>query len=122
MAMVLKDEATLRAVTLPTKDFDFLLRGEAPPAAQIEAIKAQIAKLPIRVLKPGDEITLPGNRKLTIKAEEVTADRAVLLPEGSPVPNRVQKVEKRWRVDATSIIAGRKAVGAARKKTGGPGQ
>lgn len=120
IAMILKDEATLRSVTLPTKDFDLLLKGERPPSDQLKEIKEQIAKQPIRELKAGDEITLPGNRKVKVKEEEVTADRAVLLPEGSPIPTRVRKVEKRWRVDATAIIAGRKAAEAARKKAEQP--
>ena len=120
IAMMTKDEATLRAVTLPTDDFDWLLRGQAVPSDQAEAFKAQMARQPIRALKPGDVITLPGNRKVTVHKEEVTADRAVLLPEGAPVPNRVRRLDGRWRVDATPIIAGRKAAEAARKKATRP--
>jgi hypothetical protein len=64
--------------------------------------------------------TLAGNRKLKVRPEEVTAERAVLLPEGAPIPNRLQRVDGRWRVDATPIIAGRKAAEAARKKATRP--
>jgi hypothetical protein len=116
VAMMTKDETTLREVTVPTDDFDWLLKGQAVPAEHVEEFKAQMARQPIRTLKPGDEFTLPGNRKMTIQASEVTADRAILVPEGAPVPNRVRKVDGRWRVDATPIIAGRKAADAARKK------
>ena len=117
VAMMTRDEATLRAVTLPTDDFDWLLRGQALRADQVEQFKAEVAQQPIRSLKPGDEITLPGNRKVPrVLPEEVTAERAVLLPEGSPIPSRLRKVDGRWRVDATPIIAGRKAADAARKK------
>jgi hypothetical protein len=120
IAMVTKDEATLRSVTLPTDEFDWLLKGQALPADRIEDFKAQVARQPIRALKPGEVISLPGNRKMTVQPEEVTADRAVLLPEGAPLPNRLQKVDGRWRVDATPIIAGRKAAESARKKATRP--
>jgi hypothetical protein len=121
-AMIVKDAATLRAVTLPApaRDFEVLLLGQGPPPDQVEAVKAQIAKQKIRVLKPGDEFTLPGGRKLKVQPEEVGDDRAVLLPEGAPLPTRVRKVENRWRVDASPIIAGRKAAEAARKKAETP--
>jgi hypothetical protein len=113
--MLTRDEATLRAVTLPTEDFDWLLRGEAPPADHIEEAKAWIAQ-PIRALKPGDEITLPGNNKHTVYPEEVDADHAVLLREGDQVPFPLQRVDGRWRVDARPLIAGRKAADAVRRR------
>jgi hypothetical protein len=116
IAMLLKDEATLRTVTLPTEDFDWLLRGQAVPADQGEKVKAEVSRQPIRALKPGDEITLPGNRTLTVQPEAVNADNALLLPEGASLPHPVVNVDGRWRVDASSIIAGRKAA-AARKNT-----
>lgn len=115
IAMMTKDEATLRAVTLPTEDFDWLLRGQALPADKIEDVKAQLARQTIRTLKPGDDITLPGNRRVKVMPEEVTADRAVLLPQGAPVPSRLRKTDGRWRVDASPIIAGRKAAEAAQE-------
>jgi hypothetical protein len=120
IAMMTKDETTLRAVTLHTEDFDWLLRGQALPEDQIEDFKAQITRQPIRALKAGDEITLPGNRKVKVLPEEVTADRAVLVPQGAPFPTRLRMIDGRWRVDATPMIAGRKAAEAARQKTAKP--
>ena len=116
VAMSTRDAATLRAVTLPTEDLDWLLKGKPLTAGQVDRMKAVIARQPIRALKPGDEFSLPGNRKGTVQPEEVGTDRAVLLPEGAPVPTRVWKLDGRWRVDATPIIAGRKAAEAARRK------
>lgn len=115
-AMITQDEKSLRAVTLPAKDLEWLLKGKPVPADLIENIKSQIANQPIRVLKPGDVITLPGNRKLTVQPDEVTKDRAFLLPEGMELPSRLRKVDGRWRVDATPMIAARKAAEAVRKK------
>ena len=116
IAVATKDEATLRAVTLPTEELELLLNGQALPTEQVEEFKAMMARQPIRAMAPGDEMILPGKRKMTVQPDEVTAERVVLLPEGSPVPSRVRKVEGRWRVDATPLIAARKAADAARKK------
>ncbi len=114
MAVVTKDEATLHGVTLPTDDFDWLLRGEAVPADHLEEAKAWTER-PIRVLRPGDEIILPGNRRTTVAPDEVDPDHAVLWPEGDPVPHRLQRIDGQWRVDARPLIAARKAADAARQ-------
>ncbi len=116
VAIATKDEETLRAVTVSTDDFDWLMKGEGVPADKRNEFKAVVARQPIRALKAGDEVSLPGNRKTTVAADEVSDDRAVLLPEGAPLPNRLRKVDGLWRVDATPIVAGRKAAEAARKK------
>lgn len=116
VAMAIKDAETLRSVTLPTKDFEWLLKGEVVPPDHIDEFRQIVAKIPIRALKPGEEFTLPRNRKMKVGPDEVGPARAVLLPENAPMPNRVQKVDGRWRVDATPIIAGRKAAEAARMK------
>jgi hypothetical protein len=116
IAMALKDEDTLRAVTLPRKDLEWLLRGQVGPAEQAEKMKSFIRRLPIRALKPGDRFTLPGNDTITVPPDEVTEYRAVLVSEGAPVPHRCYQVDGHWRIDATPIIAGRKAAESARAK------
>lgn len=115
VAVFERDEPTLRAVTLPAEGFEWLLQGQVIPKDQVAAMRAQLEKMPIKVLKAGDTIKLPGNRTATVGAEEVGEDRAVLLPQGAPVPTRCRKVEGVWRVDAAPIIAGRKAADSARK-------
>ena len=62
MAMEAGDEETLRAVTPPHPDFDWLLRGE--PAAGIRALgdlKQQLTKARIQRLKAGDKVKLAGD-------------------------------------------------------------
>jgi hypothetical protein len=115
IAMALKDAATLRAVTLPTDDLDSLLQGQTIPAEHHAQIKAQVAAMPVRVLKAGEEITLAGDRKFTAKPEDVTPDRAVVMPEGVSFPAHCRKVEGRWRVDVSPIIASLKPARPAPK-------
>jgi hypothetical protein len=114
--MATKDETTLRAVTLPSDDFDWLLKGQAVPAEHLEEFKAMMAKQPIKSLKVGDEFTLPNHRKMKVPVSDISDEKAVLLPEGAPVPTRARKVDGKWKIDATPIISGRKAADAARKK------
>lgn len=119
IAMLTHDEATLRAVTVKTDDFDWLLKGDPVPPEHLEAAKRDIQK-PLRALKAGDEVKLPGNRKVTVQPEEVTADRAVLVADWMAVPTRMWKVDGRWRVDAVPLIAARKAADAAQRKKAAP--
>ena len=116
IAMLSHDEATLRAVTLPTDDFDWLLKGDVMTADQVAEAKQEIHRQTIRTLKVGDEVKLPGNRRVTVQPTEVTADRAVLLIEGASVPSRIWKVEGSWQVDARPVIEVCKAAHAAIKK------
>jgi hypothetical protein len=114
VAMMTKDAPTLRAVTLPTDDLELLLKaGQAVPPEAAEGFKAQTAEMPIRLLKAGEEVTLAGGRKYKARAEDVTPDRAVILPERAAFPLVSRRVDGRWRIDATPIIASMKGAAAA---------
>lgn len=118
LAMATHDEQTLRAVTLPVADFEWLLKGQAVPPDKLNELRADFERNPIQIrrLKAGDKFTLPGNREITIPRGDVSADRAVLVPAGAPVPTRMRKVDGHWRVDARPIIDARKAADAVRRK------
>ena len=116
IAVMAQDEPTLRSITLPNQEIDWLLKGKPMTMFQAIVARTTIVALPIRALKPGDEVTLPGGRKLVVGPDEVTETRAVLVPEGAPLPTRLRKVEGVWKVDARPIIAARKAAEAARLK------
>jgi hypothetical protein len=115
VALITQDEATLRAITLPAPDFEWLLKGEKPPPEALDEIKAQFAHQPIKRLKAGDRITLPQGQLAVVGANEVGEDRAVLLPEGAPRPSRLRKLDGHWKVSAGGIIAARKAADLARR-------
>ena len=108
VAMMTKDAPTLRAIILPTKDFDTLLEGQEVAAEELEKFKAQIAKLPVRLLKAGEEVSLAGGGKYKVQAKDISPDRAVALPEGASFPVLIQKDKGQWRIDASPIIANMK--------------
>jgi hypothetical protein len=116
LAMILNDEAQVRALALPADGLELLWKGVPPPPEAEEQVKKQIAGQAIKTLKPGDEFTLPGKRRMTVPDEDVADDRAVMLPEGAPTPTRMRKVDGQWRVDARPLIAARKAAAAAKAK------
>jgi hypothetical protein len=116
VAVLAHDEATLKEITLPVEGFEWLLAGQAAPAGALAGLKEQLAKQPIRRLKAGERFSLPRGKSGVVGADEVGADRAVLLPEGAPLPSRLQKVKGHWKVDARPVIAGRQAADAARRK------
>lgn len=94
--------------------------GQAPPAAVKREMRVAFGRASCRFLKAGESIRLPGGRELVVAAEAVSPDRCLVVPEvgGSPmpVPLAVVRTEAGWKVDATPIIAARKAAAARRGK------
>jgi hypothetical protein len=121
MAMVERDEAALRVLTVPKPETDlaWLLRGQAAPPEAVERLRTVFSELKIQRLKPGDQFKLARGQVGTVRPEEVGEDRAVVLSEGSPLPTRLQRIDGHWKVDAGPIIAGRKAAAAAQQKAQG---
>ncbi len=119
VAAVAHDEATLREVTLEDPELVWLLRGQPAPAAAVERMRGLAADMRIKRLKPGDQFKMPQGRVAVIGPDEVTEDRAVVVPEGAPVPVRLERINGHWKVDASPAIAARKAAAAAQQRGGG---
>ncbi len=120
IAITMKDEAALRAITVPDRELDWLLRGPPPPPEVVEQMRTAAAESKFKRLKPGDPIKLPPQgRAALVRPEEVTEARAMLLPERSRFPIALQKIDGHWKVDARPIVAARKAADAAQKKAQG---
>jgi hypothetical protein len=119
LALAAQDEATLRAVTLPDEDFDWLLKGHPVPATPqvLATLKSSFAKSSFRRLGVGDRVNLPGGRVGVIKPADVADGRVVLLPVNPPLPARLENVGGHWRVFARTVIAARKSADSARQKT-----
>ncbi len=113
MAMEAGDEETLRAVTLPHPDFDWLLRGEPARVRGIVELKQQMIKARVQRLKEGDKVKLAGGEVHVIRAAEVGRDRAALKMEGTPAYAPLERVKGHWKVDPAPFIAARKAAWAA---------
>jgi hypothetical protein len=108
LALAAQDERKLREITLPNKEFDWLLKGRPAPASFLAEMKKQLDGTPIRRLAAGDRVTMPGNRKGTIQPSDVREGRSVLLPQGAPFPTRLQEENGHWRVFAGPFITARK--------------
>jgi hypothetical protein len=96
-------------VALPADDLEMILPRQSVPAESLKTFKEQIAKLPVRRLKAGEEVELADGQTYKARAEDVRPDRAVLLPEGAAYPLASRLVDGRWRIDASPIIASMKA-------------
>jgi hypothetical protein len=116
LAILAQDEAAVRAVTLPNPDFDWLLKSQPAPPQVIKDATAQFGRLPMKRLQRGEKVALPQGKQYVVTTSEVGEDRAVLLPQGAPVPTRLQRVAGHWKVAADPFIAARKAADAAKKK------
>ena len=116
LAVLSQDGAAVQAVTLPNPDRDWLLKGQPAPPEVIKDATAQFAKLPIKRLKSGEKVALPKGKQYVVAVSDVGEDRAVLLPQGAPVPTRLRKLDSHWKVAADPFIAARKAADAAMKK------
>lgn len=116
-AMTMEVEEVKRH-SLAHPELAVLGEGQAPPAAVRREMRAAFGRATCRFLKAGESIRLPGGRELVVAAEAVSPERCFVVPEvgGSPlpVPLAVVRTEAGWKVDATPIIAARKAAAARR--------
>jgi hypothetical protein len=117
LAMGLGHEVTLRDVVLPADGFKWLLEGDHVTSENVPAFRAALGKMKMRRLSAGEKITLPGGHEVTVRPQEVTGDSVLLLVAETPIPVHCMKIEGRWRIDARTFIAGRKAAAEARKRT-----
>ncbi len=118
VALVAGDAEALRrlALPLPKEDLAWLLNGEHLSRADSARLHRAIAgEHGLKRLAAGDELTLPGGVRFPIRPEQVGDDRTVLLPDDSPIPTDLRRVDGLWRVDARPIVAGRKAADADRR-------
>jgi hypothetical protein len=120
IAMAANDEQAIRKLILPNPDASVLWHGHKAPAMAIALIKKDIEKSKCRELKAGDVFILPGKQKLEIDDQMVNADNKMLVPtfggQEAPLPVQLKRVKGEWKVDASSIIAGRLAAQKAMEK------
>lgn len=117
-SMLGPDPATLRQVILPVSEADFaVLLASRPMSTEARQIEVgRIASLPIRSLKAGDTVALPGGRSLKIAKDDVGRDHVLLQMSSGPLPILVRRLNGRWYVDAAPIIAARRTAAALRRQ------
>jgi hypothetical protein len=118
LALAAQDEVTLRAVTLPDDEFEWLLKDRPAPATPrvLAAMRASFVQSPFRRLGAGDRVKMPGGWVGVIKPADVADGRVVLMPEGAPMPARLENVGGHWKVFARTFIAARKTAESTRQK------
>ena len=115
LAMLERNEKELRKWSLPHKDWDILLAGNRPPQEALKQIKSAFKNIPIKRLKVGDRVALPGGRTMTVDESRVNENWRLLQLENDPLPWTLVNKEGEWKVDPSPIIAARKAAAAARQ-------
>jgi hypothetical protein len=91
-----------------------LLGGEQPPQRLLKQIKQAFEIMPIKRLKIGDKVDLPGGRTMTVDESRVNENRLLLQMERDPLPWTLVKRKGAWKVDPSPVIAARKAAAAFR--------
>lgn len=117
--MMLGSREVLDVTTLPVSEEDMqilLMEPQGVARPTMEVVKRICGEMKIRRLKVGEKFTLPGGKVITVAADEIADDLAVLHVEGDPLPTRMGMARGQWWVNAGPIIAGRKAGQAALKK------
>lgn len=108
IAMATGDQDVLAEVCVPNADLDILSGGQKPTPGQLTQMKQMFASIDPRRLEVGDTINWMGQEK-QVDASMVGEDRLLLTFPGNPIPFQVVKQDGEWKVDASSIIAARKA-------------
>lgn len=116
LALGTLDEKKLRSLALPHDDFETILKGQAVPDEVRKNFESFVKESPIKPLKPGDMLKLPGGRSLTVEPADVSETSVMLMFGRDPMPHRLRKIDGAWKIDPSAIIAARKAAEAARKK------
>lgn len=109
IAMTAHDKDGLKSVAIPHDELDLLFVGEKPTASTLAGFHFALALSPMKRLKVGDEIKLPGGRSLVMDKTRVNETRQALTAIGAPIPFDVLMIDGKWKVDAGPVIAARKA-------------
>src|SRR5271157_3987735 len=76
LALAAQDEATLRAVTIPDEEFDWLFKDRPATAVPqvLAEIKAKLDQKPFRRLKAEDRVKMPGGRVGVISEQSLNLE------------------------------------------------
>ena len=115
-AMFDEDQDGIRRTALPNPDLALLWQGDKLTAVQRAMAIAELKSWRFRRLKVGDEVQLPGGKKFVIDENRVDERHLMISVTDSPLPFLLVKVGQEWKVDASPVIASRKAAAAVRRR------
>lgn len=113
-AMLASDRAGVLANALPNPEIELLLSPEPLTPEQIAQAQAQFDAMPVHALSVGDSISLPGGETLVFDETMINDDHQMLTIPGSDLPLELVRIDGAWKVNASPLIAARKAAQAAR--------
>lgn len=107
IALAAGDSAKGNGLIVANPDAEILWQGKAGPL-DVFAVSLSL-EAGLQSLKIGDRVELPGGKSVVIDESHVNDNRAEFTMPGNPVPFVVVKSDGQWRVDASTVIAARKA-------------
>jgi hypothetical protein len=116
-AMVIGDQETGSRLILDNPDTEILWRFPVPKEHLTEATKS-IEGMSLKRMKVDDTYALPNGKKLIVTERDVNPDRLLVIDANEPsIPFILVKSGKRWKVDASPLIAARKAAEKVRTRS-----
>jgi hypothetical protein len=119
-AMLANDKEGVLSVILPAKDSDILWKGEPVPEKMLAEIAKVLKNLSVVELSEGEKFAMPNGLVLEIKKGMLNENKRFvlvnLLGSKTPLPLWVLKKNGTWKIDASGIIAGRKAAAKVRAR------
>lgn len=108
IALAEGDSAKGGGLIVANPDAEILWQGKAFPP-EVFAELSRSLETGLQPLKIGDRVELPGGKSIVVDESHVNDNRAEFTMPGNPVPFIVVKSDGQWRVDASTVIAARKA-------------
>jgi hypothetical protein len=115
-AMVNGDPAAIRRAALPNPELPLLWQGNKLTPAQKVLALSLADPSSFRRLKVGDKVHVPGYPDIVLDQTRVNADHQEIVSWSAPLPYSLVKVDGRWKVDASFLVAARSAAAAARER------
>lgn len=112
LAMVGRDEAGLRRLTLNHPELPVLWQGERPPDDYLADAHKEIAGIAFYRVLPGDTVLDLEGKEMLVKEGDIKAGWTMLTFDENPIPFFLQEDQGQWKVHAAPIITTRKIAAA----------
>lgn len=110
VAMSTGDAETLKAICVPNDDLELLTMGGKPPADQMDQMLQYFDSLAIQKLTVGESFALPDGSTIVTDTTMVNDNLVLVTFPDNPIPFPLRRMDGSWKVDAGSLIAGRRSV------------